>query len=152
MLVFGFLVFKKWVPYLKISLTPNNYRFLPTFITLVTEYCIPSYASNQNCDEAGDGKLDKDRPKKKSSRQNFVTNKYDEESNNFLCSTVNFHMQTRLYPRSYNTARNKIANICEIFITTNYQKIPSQNVLKICGIYFTFPTKEAKHRSCAAAP
>ena len=53
----------------------------------------------------------------------------DDESNNYLCSTVNFHMQTRLYPRSYNTARNKIANICEIFITANYQKIPSQNVL-----------------------
>jgi hypothetical protein len=65
MLVFGFLVFKKWVPYLKISLTPNNYRFLPSFITRVTEYRIPSYASNQNCDETGDGNLDKVRPKKK---------------------------------------------------------------------------------------
>jgi hypothetical protein len=64
MLMFGFLVFKKWVPYLKISLTPNNYRFLPSFITLVAEYPIPSYASNQNCDETGDGKVDKDRPKK----------------------------------------------------------------------------------------
>ena len=129
MFVFGFLVFKKWVPYLKISLNPNNYRFLPSFVTLVTEYRIPSYASNQNFDETGDGKLDKDRPKKMSSRQNFVTNKYDDESNNFLCSTVNFHMQAYLYPRSYNTAPNKIANICEIFITANYQKIPSQTVL-----------------------
>ena len=44
---------------------PPNYRFLPSFITLVTEYRIPSYASNQNCDETGNGKLDKDRPKKK---------------------------------------------------------------------------------------
>lgn len=124
-----FWFFKKWVPYLKISSTPNNCRFLPSFTTLVTEYRIPSYASIQNCDETGDGKLDKDGPKKMSSRQNFVTDKYDDESNNFLCSTVNFHMQTCLYPRSYNTARNKIANICEIFITANYQKILSQNVL-----------------------
>lgn len=137
---------------MKTILTPNNHRFLPSFITLVTAYRIPSYASNENCDETGDGKLDTGGPKKclyvKISLQINMTMK----ATTFSAVLLIFTRRPAFIPALKILPETKLPTFVKYLLPQITRRYSVKIYYKICGIYFTFPTKEAKHRSYAAAP